>query len=163
VRIRDAVPADLTVVASWITTRRECALWAGPGVPFPLELPALATQIGMAGAIDVALEDAQGLAAFGQAHPRPPGRAHLARVVVRPDARGRGAGRALVEALLCRAAAAGLSVVTLNVYRENRAAVALYTALGFVRAERPPGDSTLPDNWFMQRGLGSPTVGPSAR
>jgi len=152
-RSRIAVPADLGVVASWIASQRECALWAGPSVRFPLELSALPDQIGMAGAINVALEDDQGLAAFGQALPRPPGCAHLARVIVRPGARRRGLGRALVEALLARAEVAGLSPVTLNVYRDNAAAAALYAELGFRCVERPDGDSASPGICFMQHGI----------
>lgn len=162
-RSRKAVPADLEVVASWIGSQRECALWAGPGVPFPLESSALPAQIDMPGAINVALDDEQGLAAFGQALLRSPGRAHLARVIVRPDARRRGVGRGLVDALLSRVEEAGLSEVTLNVYRDNVAATALYSDLGFSRAERPPGDSPSPGTWFMQRSLGPSTMGVGAQ
>jgi hypothetical protein len=45
-RSRSAAPADLEVVALWIASQRECAPWAGPAVPFPLELSALPEQIG---------------------------------------------------------------------------------------------------------------------
>jgi ribosomal protein S18 acetylase RimI-like enzyme len=163
VHSRIAVPIDLEVVASWIGSRRECELWAGPGVPFPLEPSALPAQIDMPGAMNVALVDGLGLAAFGQAIPRSPGRAHLARVIVRPDVRRQGMGRALVEALLSRAAKAGFSLVTLYVYRDNAAAATLYSDLGFARAERPPGDSASPDSWFLQRSIGPATEGGSAQ
>jgi ribosomal-protein-alanine N-acetyltransferase len=163
VRSRKAVPADLEVVASWIGSQRECALWAGPTVPFPLEPAALPAQIDMPGAINVALDDERGLAAFGQALLRSPGRAHLARVIVRPDARRRGVGRTLVDALISRAEEAGLSAATLNVYRDNLAATTLYSDLGFSRAERPPGDAPSPDTWFMQRSLGPSTIGGGVR
>jgi ribosomal protein S18 acetylase RimI-like enzyme len=154
VRSRSAVPSDLEVVAAWIASQRECALWAGPAVAFPLDTAALADQVGMAGAANVALDDGLGLAAFGQALPKPLGRTHLARVIVRPDVRGQGLGRALIEALFSRAAEAGAMVATLNVYRDNLAAVALYASLGFVRAERPSGEPPSHDTWFMQRSLG---------
>ena len=108
-RSREATPGDLEVVTSWIGSQRECALWAGPNVRFPLHTAALPAQIGMADAINVALDDARGLVAFGQVLYRAPGRAHLARVIVRPDARTHGVGRSLVEVLLGRAEAAGLS------------------------------------------------------
>lgn len=108
----------------------------------------------MAAAVNVALVDGDGLAAFGQAVPRGPERAHLARVVVRPDARGRGLGRALVEVVLARAAAAGFRRVTLYVCSDNVVATRLYTRLGFVRADPPPEDPPLPDVWFMQRSAG---------
>jgi [ribosomal protein S18]-alanine N-acetyltransferase len=162
-RSRNAVSADLEVVASWIASQRECELWAGPTVPFPLERSALPDQIGMAGAINVALDDDQGIVAFGQIVPRPPDRAHLARVIVRPGARRRGLGRVLVETLLARAEVAGLSQVTLNVYRDNVAAAALYAELGFARGERPDGDPASPGIWFMQRSIDSSAMGRGAQ
>jgi ribosomal protein S18 acetylase RimI-like enzyme len=154
---------DLAVVATWVGSQRECELWAGPRVPFPLQPSALAAQIEMADALNVALDDEQGLAAFGQALPRGPGRAHLARVIVRPGVRGRGFGRALVEALLARAEAAGLTLVTLNVFSDNAAATGLYSGLGFRRAERPPEDPPSSGMWFMQRDVGPAGHGRSAQ
>ena len=148
---RDAAPADLQVVADWIVSQRECLLWAGQDVPFPLDPSALSAQIGMPDAINVALDDERGLAAFGQAVPLSPERAHLARVIVRPDARRQGVGRALVEALLSRAADAGFSLVTLNVCSDNVVAATPYSDLGFDRAEQPPGGSSSPDSWLMRR------------
>lgn len=90
---------------------------------------------------NVALEDDDGLVAFGQALPRVGSRMHLARVIVRPDARGRGVGRALVEALLARARDSSASRVTLHVYRDNAAAIGLYTDLGFRRSQRSGCDT----------------------
>lgn len=153
VRSRDALPEDLAVVVSWIASPHECRRWAGPRIPFPLQPSALAVQIEMADAINVALDDEQGIAAFGQALPRGPGRAHLARVIVRPDTRRRGWGRALVETLLHRAEAAGLALITLHVFSDNAAAIALYSNLGFSRAERPPKDAASSGVWLMQLAL----------
>lgn len=153
-RSRDATPADLGVVVSWVNSQRECELWAGPSIPFPLEPSALSAQLDLRRAANVALDDEHGLVAFGQALPRSPGRAHLARVIVRPNARGRGIGKQLVQALLARAVEAGLSLVTLNVYSDNAAAATLYADLGFRRAERPPDDPASLGTWFMRRSIG---------
>ena len=56
-------------------------------------------------------------------------------VYVRKDARGRGAGRALLEALVARARAAGISVILARVADGNPASLRLHEALGF----RPVG------------------------
>ena len=53
--------------------------------------------------------------------------------------RGRGVGRALVEAVIARAAAAGAHTVDLKVLGGNLSALALYRSLGFVETARVPG------------------------
>jgi len=52
-------------------------------------------------------------------------------VYVDPDARGRGVGRALVEALIVSTEAAGVWTIQSGVFPENRASLALHAALGF--------------------------------
>lgn len=59
------------------------------------------------------------------------GSAHLAQLAVRPDARGRGLGRGLLEAVLDGATRGGFARLTLLVSRANPAARALYLAHGF--------------------------------
>jgi ribosomal-protein-alanine N-acetyltransferase len=54
-------------------------------------------------------------------------------VAVRPEHRGRGFGRALVESTLNHARSAGARTVLLEVRRSNLAARRLYQALGFVQ------------------------------
>ena len=56
-------------------------------------------------------------------------------VAVRPDARGRGTGTALLEALLARARTAQVSSLSLSVEEDNPA-LALYQRLGFVGVGR---------------------------
>jgi GNAT superfamily N-acetyltransferase len=63
-----------------------------------------------------------------------PGTAHIAQVVVDPDARGRGLGRALVTSAMARSAALGFGRITLLVADTNRAARGLYDSLGFETA-----------------------------
>jgi len=151
--VRDATLADLEVVASWIRTADECRLWAGPAVSFPLEPGVPAVEIGFADAQNLALADGAGTAGFGQLVWRPGGRAHLARVIVRPDARGRGLGRVLVRALLERAAARGARLATLNVYTENAAARRLYEAAGFAVTAAPGGPDRPPGALSMTLAL----------
>ena len=52
-------------------------------------------------------------------------------VYVHPDARGRGVGRALLDALLSSTAEAGVWTVQSGVFPENLASLALHAAVGF--------------------------------
>lgn len=52
-------------------------------------------------------------------------------VYVAPEARGRGVGRALLEALLRESEAAGLWTLQAGVFPENAASLALHRSLGF--------------------------------
>lgn len=64
---------------------------------------------------------------------------HVGKVVgmmVEPRSRGRGVGRALLDACIARARERGLSLLTLSVTSDNTAAVELYTDTGFVRYGR---------------------------
>ena len=60
--------------------------------------------------------------------------AEILTVAVDPAARGRGVGRALVQAAVDRAHLAGATAVFLEVAVDNPAALALYTRAGFRRA-----------------------------
>jgi ribosomal protein S18 acetylase RimI-like enzyme len=59
-------------------------------------------------------------------------------VFVDPGARGRGLGRALVEAVIERARERGCRRVELDVNEANPAAIALYERLGFSARAAPP-------------------------
>lgn len=63
----------------------------------------------------------------------PPDTASLRMLGVDPAARGRGVGRALVEACLERARAAGKRVMVLRTTERMEVAAALYRSLGFER------------------------------
>jgi len=58
---------------------------------------------------------------------------HVTSLFVHPAHRRAGIARTLVEQLLTRAHSAGLEVLRLEVVSSNRAAIALYESLGFVR------------------------------
>ena len=62
-----------------------------------------------------------------------PGEAEFRMLAVAPSARGRGAGRALVEECLARAAAAGASRLVLSTQPASATAHQLYARLGFGR------------------------------
>ncbi|MFF1373316.1 GNAT family N-acetyltransferase [Streptomyces virginiae] len=66
----------------------------------------------------------------------------LARIIVAPDARGKGLGRALVRGLLAQAAAAGHHDIFLRVHPDNGPASRCYRAAGFA-----PVDPALAATW----------------
>ncbi|MBX3026079.1 ribosomal protein S18-alanine N-acetyltransferase [bacterium] len=61
---------------------------------------------------------------------------HILNLAVRPEARGSGAGRALVQRILDDAVAHGAVSVSLEVRPENAAALGLYRAMGFTQIGR---------------------------
>ena len=65
--------------------------------------------------------------------PIEPGTVNMRMLGVDPGARGRGAGRALVEACVRRARQDGKRALTLHTTQAMTAAQNLYTAMGFVR------------------------------
>jgi [ribosomal protein S18]-alanine N-acetyltransferase len=64
---------------------------------------------------------------------------HLLAIATHPDARRRGVGRRLLEHLLAEARARDAALVTLEVRRSNRPAIALYERAGFVVVGVRPG------------------------
>lgn len=65
--------------------------------------------------------------------------AEIRKVMVHPDARGRGLGRTVTEALTAHATEAGIEVLVLDARGNNHAAHALYESLGWTRC------GTIPD------------------
>ncbi|MCX7684005.1 MAG: GNAT family N-acetyltransferase [Acetobacteraceae bacterium] len=65
--------------------------------------------------------------------------AEILTLAVRPGARRRGLGRALLAAAMAAAAAAGARRMLLEVAEDNAAARALYAAAGFAPVGRRPG------------------------
>jgi ribosomal protein S18 acetylase RimI-like enzyme len=142
--LRGATLDDLRQVASWVATARECELWAGPRLPFPLDLKSLPAIIDFDDAYTFALCDADLLIAFGQLVPKSARRGHLARLIVAPAMRGRGYGEMLVRALVDVARRRENVRVSLNVDRANARAIRLYEKVGFHDAERPSDE---PDSY----------------
>ena len=149
-RLRSARHADYASIAGWIPDAPSCLRWAGPRLTFPFVLADFPEQLAIPGDGDsyclAGCDDAP--CGFGQHWVATPGMVHLGRLIVAPALRGAGLGRLLCEQLIEAAVAATLAAaVTLRVYKDNQAAMALYRGLGF---EEVPGEST-EEVLFMRR------------
>jgi ribosomal protein S18 acetylase RimI-like enzyme len=136
VHLRAATLADFRQVTRWIPDRASCRRWAGPAVRWSRAPETLARRIGLRPDNGLALLVDGRLAGFAQRLTPRPGIHHVTRVIVAPDRRREGLGRALALALKAEAAASGARRLSLYVYRDNRRALRLYRALGW-RPRRP--------------------------
>jgi ribosomal protein S18 acetylase RimI-like enzyme len=64
--------------------------------------------------------------------------AYLEELYVAPEVRGQGLGRALMDASLEAARAAGAAYIGLCTSEDDKAAIGLYESTGFVNREKPP-------------------------
>lgn len=146
--LQTATLQDLQTVLTWIATPRALRFWGGPGLTFPPRAEAVWQAIEATDENSFSLMDRKvNLAAFGQTLIREPGTVHLARIIVSPALRGKGIGRILCQELI----GAGVeryqaAAMSLNVYKDNRAALSLYQSLGFAIVSE---DSK--NNWYSMR------------
>jgi ribosomal protein S18 acetylase RimI-like enzyme len=142
--LRPPLLEDYESIASWILDAEACRRWAGPKVSYPFSAAELPQLLAVPGSSSYCLASERSVPlGFGQFWPRPGGVIHLLRIIVSPTLRGKGLGRELCGQLIARAlATAPAHSLTLNVYRENERAVALYERLGFqVVPEKSTGNS----------------------
>ncbi|HHA2973244.1 TPA: GNAT family N-acetyltransferase [Stenotrophomonas maltophilia] len=142
-------PSHYATIADWLDSAAATQRWAGPGVPFPLPPEGFAQVLELGSRPGWALLDELGRClGFGQYWITDAGTAHLGRIIVSPLARGRGLGRLLMQAMSAQAMREdGIERLTLRVYRDNTAALALYRDLGFQQVEA----SSTPELLLMQR------------
>lgn len=144
---------DYDVIASWVNDAEACTRWAGPSLPFPFTAERLPELLSIVGARSYCLSDGHGVCiGFGQCWTVEEEAVHIGRIIVSPQARGRGTGRLLCEKLIAKAIeSAGSTEVTLRVYRDNHAARSLYVSLGFCVDESQSNNSLL----FMRANVGA--------
>lgn len=130
----NATEDDLKIVSSWVDSIKTLQYWAGPNVSYPINVSVLASEIGLHENCSYTWLEENTVLGFGQIIETANGTGHLARIIVNPNERGKGFGRMLFESLV-QIASNKWSVVTLNVYRNNEAAVGLYKTLGFEEDE----------------------------
>jgi len=160
---RNARSDDLITLMSWINDNRQCLMWAGAKVDYPLQARRLSEQIEFSPANAWCLCEQDQLIGFGQLFRRAPMRVHLARLIVTPALRGHGYGTVLCRHLLDAARRwTDCEIATLNVYRSNLAAQALYARLGFQAVDLAASEERDPNVMLMIRALREPAQPPLA-
>ncbi|GAA2389522.1 hypothetical protein GCM10010420_11540 [Streptomyces glaucosporus] len=128
-------PVHAAVVAGWPRSAREALLWCGER-DFPVPARRVAAWRRQDGVRARLLTEGGVPVGYGElwfdGGEDAGGEVELARIIVAPDARGRGLGRALVRGLLAEALRAGRSEVFLRVHPDNRTALRCYRGAGFV-------------------------------
>ncbi len=79
--------------------------------------------------------------------------AEILTLAVKPQARGKGLGRALIQQLAAHARSLGASRLFLEVGHDNPAALALYAGLGFERVGQRKGYYAGRDAWVLKTSL----------
>ncbi|RSS82001.1 GNAT family N-acetyltransferase [Streptomyces sp. WAC06614] len=134
--LRPFRPADDgPLLRRWVADRAELVRWAGPAFRWPLDdaqLLAYAAEPGRHVWTAVAGPTGAPLGHVSLLRRADGSGARLGRVLIAPEARGRGLGEQLLTQVLDRAfGELDLPAVDLGVYTHNTAAVRLYERLGF--------------------------------
>ena len=155
IALRAPIAADYDALASWIPDTKACLHWAGPRIQLPFGGAELQQQLSVADTVSFALTDGSPVTlGFGQLWLRDGDAARLMRIIVPPPLRGLGVGRELCRLLILHAFdVIGAPAVTLAVYRDNIAALALYESLGFT----PVDSRSTPESLIMRLDLVFPS------
>ena len=131
--------ARLPELMGWFSDAPSCRVWGGPHFRWPCTALTFRADAGIDSLPSRMLVDERdgSMVAFGQFYLRV-GRCHLGHLVVRPEARGCGAGTRLIGELCVEGSAAlGVTEFSLFVLARNRPAERLYRRLGFADAMYP--------------------------
>lgn len=149
--LESATEKDVINLHGWFTNILEIRQWGGPSMDFPISVMQFIAETKLDQLNSYKLVDHKNnMLAFGQCYQRLE-RCHLARLVVSPDARGKGLGKYLVEQLMLYAPK---SITTkgfsLFVLANNTVARTLYEKLGFRCIDYPePMDSTMAECEYL--------------
>ncbi|MEU7556248.1 GNAT family protein [Streptomyces sp. NPDC044571] len=128
-------PADSPLLRSWIASRADLLTWAGPAFTWPLDDAQLSAY---AAEPDRHIWTARAADGRALGHISVRG-TRLGRVLIAPEARGRGLGETLLTLAIDRAFdELDLPELDLGVYTHNTRAVRLYEKLGFRSARVLP-------------------------
>ncbi|WP_223146377.1 GNAT family N-acetyltransferase [Streptomyces apricus] len=118
-------------VAGWARSATEAVMWCGAR-EFPVSGETVAAWQHEPDVTARALMDGERLVGYGELWlDIEEDEVELARVVVAPEARGRGLGRALVRGLLAEARLTGTADVFMRVHPDNAVALRCYRGAGF--------------------------------
>lgn len=145
--LRPPIPADYRELSTWIPDAAACRRWAGSRLAFPFHPGELEVLLQASERHCFALSDATNrFVGYAQSWTDRPPDCHLGRLIVAPEARGRGYGRRLCELLIAHHGQ-GSQPLTLRVLRDNTVAHALYLSLGFQAC----ATNSTPEILFMRR------------
>jgi RimJ/RimL family protein N-acetyltransferase len=132
-RVRPARAEDAPEIVSWFSDHEAAVRWGGPAVPDPLEAIWLAREFALRSRAYFVLvgEDNRPLGVAGMRRRLSESRVHLMRVGVKPELRGQGLIRFLIEAVAQVALVGGATRLTLHVYDDNASAIRAYEKAGF--------------------------------
>lgn len=135
--LRHIVREDLDTVIGWIDSEAALKRWAGSGWVWPIDADALWEQVNLDESLPLVMATDHDVLSFGQIVQLHPGTLHVSLLVVNPDFRGRRLGERICLALFKRGMAHWMDAthVTLDVCRDDKAALAMTHRLGFQEQE----------------------------
>lgn len=147
-----ATDRDIDELMSWFPDAGSVDIWGGPKFRYPFSRDSFVKDCAVERMTSYSLRARDGrMVAFGQRYVRDD-RAHLARLITSPTARGQGYGRQLIEALIETVRREGkYADLSLFVYRHNAPAYQCYLQLGFCVQPYPEKASLRGQCYFLTR------------
>ena len=149
--LRDATAADAPAIAAlWNPVIRDTTITFNPVEKSPADVAALIAERQQAHGFLVAQDDGLlGFATYGQFRGGA-GYSHTAEhtIILGPAARGRGVGRALMDAICDHARTRGFHSIFAGCSAENPGAVAFHERMGFARVAVLPQVGRKFDRWI---------------
>ena len=138
---------DLETLSRWFNNESDAMYWGGPNISFPINIENLKNEIQWSGNQSYSLIENGSLVGFVQlankfyCH-------HLCRVLIKPDARGRGLSKILMK-FVFDSIKSDIKKYSLFVYKDNDIAINLYRNIGFHVQQHPKGQANMDECLFM--------------
>lgn len=151
VELRQSENSDLETLSTWFDNELDARCWGGPSISFPFLIENLKKEIQWAVNRSYSLVENESLVGFAQiAHKF--GCNHICRVLIKPDLRGKGLGKKLMESVF-ESTKSDNRNYSLFVYEENAAATKLYKTLGFHVEPHPEAQANMDKCLFMVKNI----------